>query len=69
LADGFETPYGLELLASVHRVVNEDGGACIEPDAVVDNVRDWTPRKGRVFTPTHVLRALATLCDRGWVTA
>jgi O-acetyl-ADP-ribose deacetylase (regulator of RNase III) len=69
LADGFETPYGLELLASVHWIANEDPEPSANAVRVVTNVRSWTPRKGRMFTEKHILSALANLRDKGWVAA
>jgi hypothetical protein len=53
LVDGFETPYSLELLATVHF-------AAIQPpptgDASVlaDRVAGWSLRKARLFTEAHV---------------
>ena len=64
LIEGFETPYGLELLATVHWVVHHGVGG--DDGDVVEAVRAWSPRKGQMFTPDHVLTALGVLRDRGW---
>lgn len=65
LIEGFETPYGLELLATVHWVVEQH-----VPNAdvaeVIAAVRAWSRRKGRMFSPDHIERALAVLGERGW---
>ena len=59
LARGYETPYGLELLASVHWISREDPvGSADDIDRLVDQVREWTPRKGRMFTEKHIRSAL-----------
>ena len=67
LADGYETPYGLELLASVHWLVNEDPDAGGDVGHLVCEIRAWTPRKGRMFTDNHVRSALENLQAKGWI--
>ena len=67
LANGFETPYGLELLASVHSIANEDMEASQDLDWLTEKVRGWTRRKGRMFTEEHIRSAWETLRDKGWV--
>jgi O-acetyl-ADP-ribose deacetylase (regulator of RNase III) len=64
LAEGFESAYGMELLSTVHWVATHSDSR--DDDALVDEVRAWSPRKGRMFTPDHVRVALATLRERGW---
>ncbi len=68
LLEGFETPYGLELLASVHWVTHhEDPTTAADADAAARLVKEWSARKGRMFTPQHLRAAWETLCDRGWM--
>lgn len=55
--EGFEGPYGLELLASTHWVVRHEQATEDAPE----KVRGWTHRKGRMFTDDHVRAALAHL--------
>jgi O-acetyl-ADP-ribose deacetylase (regulator of RNase III) len=59
LVHGFETPYGLELLSTVHWAARDLGSRDL--DAVSNYVRSWTPRKGGLFTSEHVARALERL--------
>ena len=66
LAEGFESAYGLELLATVHWVTHEDPQAR-DAAQVAELVRAWSPRKGRMFTAEHVATAWAALRDRGWL--
>jgi O-acetyl-ADP-ribose deacetylase (regulator of RNase III) len=68
LVKGFESPYGLELLASVHWVatVDERGGAS-DPEVVTRQVQSWTSRKGRLFTERHIVLAWRRLRDEGWL--
>ncbi len=67
LVDGFETPFGLELLATVHWVVTNDESASTEGD-VVARVHAWNERKQQ-FTPRHIGIALNVLSDQGWIDA
>jgi O-acetyl-ADP-ribose deacetylase (regulator of RNase III) len=67
LADGFESAYGLELLASVHWIVHEDAEAASDPECVERGLQTWTARKGRLFTTEHVQTAWQALRDRGWL--
>ena len=65
LVDGFETPFGLELLATVHWVATHDEGASTAGD-VVERVHAWNVRK-KQFTPRHIGIALNVLADQGWI--
>lgn len=64
LVDGFETPYGLELLATVHWVATREGATTHE--AAVERVRNWNERK-KAFTPRQVAIAFDTLQTKGWL--
>jgi O-acetyl-ADP-ribose deacetylase (regulator of RNase III) len=66
LVDGFETPYGLELLATVHWVATREGATTL--DEVVQRVRNWNERK-RVFTPRQIAIAYDTLKSKNWLAA
>lgn len=67
LVEGFESAYGLELLASVHWIAHETPDASVNLELATSLVRDWTPRKGRMFTPEHIHVAWNALHDRGWL--
>ena len=56
LIEGFEGPYGVELLASTHWVAVNDN--CTQAADAAAQVRAWTKRKGRIFTDHHVAVAL-----------
>lgn len=66
LVNGFETPYGLELLATVHWVATREGADTAEKAFV--GVRGWNDRK-KVFTERQVAIAFETLKSKGWLTA
>lgn len=65
LIDGFETPYGLELLATTHWVATRE--TADSPQRAAELVREWSHRKGRLFTDDHVAIAWARLEDEGWL--
>jgi hypothetical protein len=70
LAEGFESMYGMELLASVHWVATQqDPAAASDPELAAKLVQGWTPRKGRMFTRDHLETAWTALHDRGWLAA
>ncbi len=66
LIDGFETPYGMELLATVHWVAaNERHGATSDPNEAVAGVHDWSAHKKLTFRPEHIRTAWRRLSDGG----
>lgn len=67
LIEGFETPYGLELLSSVHWLaVHARPAAGNEEEAVV-GIEAWTERKRRMFRPEHIHVAWDRLAAEGWL--
>jgi O-acetyl-ADP-ribose deacetylase (regulator of RNase III) len=64
--EGFESPYGMELLASVHWVaINEGVGH--DPELVVRAVHEWNNRKREVMKREHILVAWNRLRDLNWI--
>lgn len=64
LVEGYETPFGLELLATVHWVAVKEGAQEIEE--IVERVRSWNQRK-RQFTPAQIELAAERLREQGWI--
>lgn len=64
LVEGFETPFGMELLATVHWVAAREGAD--SADAVIGRVHGWNDRKKR-FTPDQIRIALDVLAAKGWL--
>ncbi len=64
LVDGFESPFGLELLATVHWVVMEEGARNL--DDVVTATYGWNEWK-RKFSKPQIELAYSTLSDKGWL--
>ena len=66
LVHGFESSFGLELLATVHWVVMREAAG--SPDDVVARTHGWHERKKR-FTPRQIALAEARLREKGWAGA
>jgi O-acetyl-ADP-ribose deacetylase (regulator of RNase III) len=64
LVDGFETPFGLELLSTVHWVMAHDGVQSLP--AVAQAVHDWGPGKWQ-FTAAQIALASERLQAEGWL--
>ena len=64
--EGFETPYGLELLSTVHWVITRE--AVRGADSVALAVHQWNARK-RQFTPDQIGLAMQRLGEHGWLEA
>ena len=67
LIEGFETPYGLELLSTVHWIVTQDRQAADQPERLIEAVRSWNTRKAAVMREPHVHTALDQLRRHGWI--
>lgn len=66
LVEGFETPFGLELLATVHWVVKNEQAATADEATI--RVHAWSDRKKR-FSPRQIGIAFDTLSAKGWIAA
>ncbi len=65
LIEGFESPLGLELLATVHWAARHSESRT--PDEAMAIVAEWTPRKRDHFRPRHVTVAWERLEHEGWL--
>jgi hypothetical protein len=64
LVEGFESPFGLELLATVHWVMSREGA--VSEEDVVARTYAWGERK-RQFSTHQILLARRVLVDRAWI--
>ena len=64
LIHGFETPYGMELLATVHWVLTHEGAR--SADDTIAATYSWNERK-RMFEERQIRLAWQVLTDQGWV--
>ncbi len=64
LVEGFESPFGLELLATVHWVMKHEQADSMEE--VVSRIHAWNTRKLQ-FTPRQIGLAVDVLSQKGWI--
>lgn len=74
LIEGYESTYGLELLATVHwaAVRDADGGRRAKPATLGETaqaVETWNQRKAGLFTAQHISKAYGRLASQGWFDA
>lgn len=67
LVDGYDSPYGLELLATVHWVAEQYPDARANPAAIIEHVGAWNDRKRQRYAPAHVESAWRDLTHQGWI--
>ena len=67
LIAGFETPYGMELLTTVHWLAQEDSVVKTDPEAAVRGVHTWSARKRAHFQPSHIQATWKRLHDQNWL--
>ena len=66
LVEGFESPFGLELLSTVHWISTEEGARSM--DDIVRLTYAWNDRKRR-FTERQIALAAVVLSTKGWIQA
>ena len=64
LVDGFETPFGLELLSTVHWIVKNENTSNLEE--VISKIYNWNERK-KQFSRKQIQIALDTLVKNDWL--
>ena len=62
LIEGFESPLGMELLATVDYLL--DAHEAKDLDSLIHAVGQWNPRKKRVLTPEYLSLALGRLMEQ-----
>jgi O-acetyl-ADP-ribose deacetylase (regulator of RNase III) len=66
LVEGFESPFGLELLSTVHWVASKEEHQ--SEDNIVEKVYAWNDRK-KQFTRRQIMLSLDTLNRMGWISS
>lgn len=69
LIEGFETPRGLELLATVDWLAKEDPRVRSDSKRAVAAVHEWSDHKRRAFPAAHIEVAWKQLSECGWFSA
>lgn len=57
IIEGFETPYGLELLATTDWIIKHYPEDRLDVNSTVEHFRAWNERKKQVFKETHIQMA------------
>jgi len=65
LIEGFESPYGLELLATVHWVATKEGATTL--DTAIAKVHAWSDSKRQRMSAEHIMLAWQRLLEQGWI--
>ena len=65
--EGFETPYGMELLATVHWVCCCSEPRATDAESAIAAVHAWSARKQAMFRPSHIRIAWNRLKEEGWL--
>lgn len=66
LIEGFETPFGLELLSTAHWVLKKKPECRESLPMTVSEVHAWNERKAEIFSPAQIELAWAQLRSKGW---
>ena len=64
LVEGFESPFGLELLSTVHWIVVEENVG--NPDEVIEHTYSWNERK-KQFSERRIRFAIDVLAEKNWI--
>jgi hypothetical protein len=67
LITGFETPYGMELLATVHWVGTQETNPAHDSEQAIELVHTWSDRKRTIFKPQHIRKAWQRLQQQDWL--
>ncbi len=71
LIKGFETPFGMELLATVNWVAlyggRQGGALATDVNRTIELVHAWNPREQNFFKPDYLRAAWVQLSQRGWM--
>jgi O-acetyl-ADP-ribose deacetylase (regulator of RNase III) len=67
LIEGYETPYGMELLSSVHWLAHHAHDPIKDANEAVMKIHQWNERKRKMFSEEHIRIVWNHLETTGWV--
>lgn len=68
LVEGFETPFGMELLATVHWAAKrENSGTIPTTENILATIQKWNPRKASLMKSDQIQIAWRCLVNQGWL--
>ncbi|MCQ8104204.1 macro domain-containing protein [Methylomonas sp. SURF-2] len=65
LIQGFQSPYGMELLSTVHWVATREQAE--SPESALELIQVWNSRKRHLMKPAHIEAAWQQLTELGWI--
>jgi O-acetyl-ADP-ribose deacetylase (regulator of RNase III) len=68
LIEGFESPYGMELLASAHWLAKYEAPCVLDLNGACKGFAQWNERKRTIFKPEHIRIAWDRLIEHRWIT-
>jgi predicted aspartyl protease len=63
--EGYETPFGMELLSKVHWVINHDKIDINRREEIIRAAREWNPRKAKLLKPWYIDKAIKRIASFG----
>lgn len=69
LIEGFETPFGIELLSTVHWVASSDNDGARNSKMATAAIQGWNTRKRQIFKKNHIVTAWERLTNQGLIRA
>ena len=67
LVEGFETPYGMELLSTVHWVSTHEVNSATNSESAIKSIHKWSERKRKLLKAEHIQIAWDQLVNEGWI--
>ena len=64
---GFENPYGLELLSTVHWIMADKPDIADDLPMLVEEIHRWNSRKCNLFKPSHIEKAWKHLSHQNYL--
>jgi len=63
LIEGYETPFGMELLSTVYWLIKNENKNPKNIEEIVQSVQSWNPRKARIMKPAFINKAVSRITE------
>lgn len=67
LINGFEYPFEMELLSTVHWVASHEEKRASDVKTAIESIHAWNDHKRKTFKPEHIENAWKRLKEYGWI--
>ncbi len=64
---GFESPLGMELLATIHWLVKHESVSADNQDEIIGKIQAWNQHKKNAMKPAHIQIAIERLKQEHWI--